>query len=77
MTLFKKQPVQGNFILSNGVQILFDALGYYETESEYEIESLSPVYEIVTEKQLAEKPKAPVIAKTGTISSASLAALAK
>lgn len=76
MTIFKKQPVQGNFILSNGVQILFDASGHYETESEYEIESLTGTYEIVTEKQLAEKPKAPVIAKTGTISSTSLAALA-
>lgn len=79
MAIFKKSGLQGNYILSNGVQVLFDKQGYYETDKEDVISQLAPVYEQVEKREdpvVQEKPKA-VASKTGAISSATLAATAK
>lgn len=79
MAIFKKSVVQGNFVLASGVQVFFDAAGYYETENENEIEQLSAIYEQVEARKVEEVSEevAPVAVKVGTISSATLKSLAK
>lgn len=80
MTIFKKTLAQGNFILSNGVQCLFDADGYFETESENVIEQLSGTYEVVDVRpadQETTQEKAQAKVATGTASSASITKLTK
>ncbi len=76
--IFKKSQLQGNFIFSNGEQALFVG-GYYETEDEAQIAQMKNIYETVDSKEVkaVEKKSEAVATKTGTISSASLAALAK
>lgn len=80
MALFKKFQLQGNFILTDGNQILFDADGYYETEDEAEIAQLKPVYSQVKEREVkaAAKvaPKAPASALAGIKTSGTVEAAA-
>ena len=60
--IFKKTAMQGNYVLANGNLIIFKD-GLYETESENEIEQLSPVYaEASAEEAIAET--APAETKT-------------
>lgn len=77
MAIFKKTPIQGNFILSNGQQALFDAKGFFETEDEHIIEQLKSVYKEVKEREEAKPAKAAQSAtpgKTGMGTSATLMA---
>lgn len=79
--IFKKTAVQGNFILSNGNQILFKD-SRYETKDEAEIAQLSAIYEVVGEDEAeiapAEKDPVPVaIAQTGMKSSATITSVTK
>ena len=81
MAIFKKSAVQGNFVLTNGVQVLFDADGFYETEDENECNQLGAVYEEVKAKlqpeEKAEEAPVAVAANVGAASSATLKALVK
>ena len=78
--IFKKTAMQGNFILSNGNQILFKN-SHYETQDDVEIAQLTPIYEVVTEQSAIEVPIDPkpiaALAKTGMASSATLLANTK
>ena len=80
MAIFKKTQMQGNFILSNGTQVLFDKQGYFETDKEEIISQLAPIYEEVEKREEPvaeqEKPKAQA-GSVGTTSSAQLAAMVK
>lgn len=77
--LFKKTPVQGNYILSNGEQVLFDSQGYFETEDENVISQIKPIYQEVKEREgekVKDLPKAtPGLVGAGT--SATLVATAQ
>lgn len=76
--IFKKQPLQGNFILANGEQVVF-VDGYFETEDAGIISQLSGIYEVVDKKEVSQKAKAPVeqpVVK-GIASSAALSAVTK
>ncbi len=78
MTIFKKTLAQGNFILSNGQQCLFDAEGYFETESENVIEQLTGTYEIVDSREVAaEQGAAEEKQATSTVGAKSSASLVK
>ena len=72
--IFKKTAMQGNYVLANGNLIIFKD-GLYETESENEIEQLSPVYaeEAIAETAPAEtKTESEPAVTTGMRSSVSL-----
>ena len=75
--IFKKTPLQGNFIFSNGEQALF-VNGHYETEDEARIAQLEKIYEKADALPAQEEVPAekPAITK-GIASSATLAALTK
>lgn len=75
--IFKKTPLQGNFIFSNGEQALF-VNGHYETEDESQISQLEKVYAKADALPAQEeiKEEKPALTK-GTASSATLAALTK
>jgi len=82
--IFKKQAIQGGAVLSNGERIDFNAAGYYETGDQVIIDQLSPIYEVVAEKEEetesapAKAPSAAIAtAKAGMASSASIAANTK
>jgi len=81
MTIFKKTLAQGNFILSNGQQCLFDAEGYFETENENVIEQLTGTYEIVDSREVTVEQEAPdqkqATSTTGAKSSVTLNKLTK
>lgn len=79
--IFKKTAVQGNFILSNGNQILFKD-SRYETEDENEIAQLSPIYEVAGKEEVEAAPAEldPVPAQqatTGMKSSVTIQAVTK
>lgn len=75
--IFKKTPLQGNFIFSNGEQALF-VNGHYKTEDESQIAQLEKIYEKVDSIPAQEeiKEEKPAVTK-GIASSATLAALTK
>lgn len=77
--IFKKTPLQGNFIFSDGQQALF-AKGYFETEDESQIQQLKKIYEEVKEipqESAGKEAPAESAALAGMASSATLAALTK
>lgn len=77
--IFKKTPLQGNFIFSNGEQALF-VNGHYETEDEARIAQLEKIYEKVDSLPAQEEEKVPAekpAVTKGIASSATLAALTK
>lgn len=75
--IFKKTPLQGNFIFSNGEQALFVG-GHYETEDESRIAQLEKIYEKADALPAQEETpvEKPAVTK-GIASSATLAALTK
>ena len=59
--IFKKTQMQGNYILSNGTQVLFDSKGYFETDDADVIAQIKSIYQEVPEREeVAQKelPKA-------------------
>lgn len=75
--IFKKTPLQGNFIFSNGEQALF-VNGHYETEDEAQIAQLEKIYEKADALPAQEESneEKPAVTK-GIASSATLASLTK